>query len=77
MVFNQTLPLAFLWAKLSGIDPVTLAATASRSMLALWALLAAYMLGRGARDSGRRFGLFTAAVALLIYLAAPFLKAWE
>lgn len=74
MVFNQTLPLAFLWAKLSGIEPVALAASASRSMLALWALLAAYMLGKGARDNSRRFGLLTAAVALLIYLAAPFFR---
>lgn len=74
MVFNQTLPLAYLWSKLSGIDPVTLASSASRSMLALWALLAAYMLGKGARENSRRFGLFTAAIALLIYLAAPFFR---
>jgi tetratricopeptide (TPR) repeat protein len=74
MAFNQSLPLAYLWSRLSGIDPITLTATASRAMLALWALLAAYMLGKAARSGSRTFGLWTAAVSLLIYVAAPFLR---
>ena len=74
MLFNQTLPLAYLWSYFSGIDPITLASTASRAMPALWVLLAAYTLGRAAVKDSRRFGLFTAAVTLLIYGAAPFLR---
>ncbi len=74
MLFNQTLPLAYLWSYFSGIDPITLASTASRAMPALWVLLAAYTLGRAAVKDSRRFGLFTAAVTLLIYVAAPFLR---
>ena len=73
MVFNQSLPLSYLWSYLSHIDPITLTATASRSMLALWAILAAYTLGKAA-GSSRRFGLFTASIQLLIYLAAPFVR---
>ena len=74
MLFNQTLPLAYLWSYFSGIDPITLASTASRAMPALWVLLAAYTLGRAAVKDSRRFGLFTAAITLLIYVAAPFLR---
>ena len=74
MLFNQTLPMAYLWSYLSGVDPITLASNASRAMPALWALLAAYTLGRAAVKDSRRFGLFTAAIALLIYAAAPFLR---
>lgn len=74
MVFNQSLPMTYLWSYLSGIDAITLTATASRSMLALWAILATYSLGKAAGAGSRRLGLFTAAVQLLIYLAAPFLR---
>jgi tetratricopeptide (TPR) repeat protein len=80
MAFNQSLPMSYLWSYWSGIAPIPLSATASRSMLALWSLLATYMLGRAAgmglssQSQGRRFGLFVAAVQLLIYLAAPFLR---
>lgn len=73
MLFNQSLPMAYLWSYLSGIDPITLTATASRAMIALWALFAAYTLGKAAGDS-RRLGLLVASVQLLIYLAAPFLR---
>ncbi|GAB4531207.1 MAG: hypothetical protein Kow0063_10130 [Anaerolineae bacterium] len=73
MVFNQSLPMIYLWAHLSGIDPITHTATASRSMIALWAILASYSLGKAARES-RRFGLFVASIQLLIYLAAPFVR---
>ena len=80
MAFNQSLPMVYLWSWFSGIDPIPLTATASRSMIALWALFASYMLGRAAGlfvpggGNGRRFGLFVAAIQMLIYLAAPFLR---
>ncbi|MFN8440870.1 MAG: tetratricopeptide repeat protein [Caldilineaceae bacterium] len=80
MAFNQSLPLSYLWSYLSGIDGITMAAVASRSMMALWILLASYMLGKAVGDTqyreaqGRRFGLVVAAIQLLIYLAAPFLR---
>ncbi|NJN81872.1 MAG: hypothetical protein HC802_06010 [Caldilineaceae bacterium] len=48
MTFNQSLPMAYLWSYLSGIEPLALTALASRPMIALWALLAAYMLGKAA-----------------------------
>ncbi len=48
MVFNQSLPLAYLWSYLSDVDPIALSARASRAMLALWALLASYTLGKAA-----------------------------
>ena len=70
-VFNQSLPMTYLWASLSGIDPITLVATAARPVIALWVLLAAYTLGAAAFNS-RRFGLYAAAIQILIYLAAPF-----
>lgn len=73
MVFNQSLPMFYLWSHLAGIDPITHTAAASRAMIALWAILASYSLGKAARES-RRFGLFTASIQLLIYLAAPFLR---
>ncbi len=73
MVFNQFLAMSYLWSDLSGIDPITLTAVASRSMLALWALFAAYTLGKAAGQS-RRFGLFVASIQMLIYLAAPFVR---
>ncbi len=74
MVFNQSLPMFYLWAHLADIHPITLTATASRSMLALWAILASYTLGRAAGANRRRFGLFTASIQLLIYVAAPFVR---
>lgn len=80
MAFNQSLPLAYLWSYWSGLDAITLTAVASRPMIALWAILAAYMLGRAAGDDlagplrGRRLGLVVAALQTLIYLAAPFLR---
>src|SRR5690606_12862787 len=64
---------SYLWSHFSGIDPITLTAVASRSMLALWALFASYTLGKAA-GGGRRFGLFLAAIQFLIYLAAPFIR---
>ena len=48
MDFNQSLPMSYLWSYLSGIDPLVLAAQASRAMVALWALLAIYTLGKAA-----------------------------
>ncbi len=80
MAFNQTLPMAYLWSYWSGIDAVTLTALASRSMVALWAIFASYTLGKAAgadiphSDNGRRLGLLTAGIQLLIYMAAPFLR---
>ncbi len=74
MVFNQSLTLNYLWTYFSGIDPNTLIAAASKSMLALWAILAAYTLGKAAGNGSRRFGLLVAAIQLLIYLAAPFIR---
>lgn len=80
MVFNQSLPMTYLWVYFSGIDPITLTATASRAMVALWAILAAYMLGKAAgvelpaSHRGRRFGLLVAGLQLLIYTAAPFFR---
>ncbi len=73
MVFNQFLAMSYLWSDLSGVDPITLTAVASRSMLALWALFAAYTMGKAAGQS-RRFGLFLAGIQMLIYLAAPFVR---
>ena len=80
MAFNQSLPLAYLWSYWSGIDPITLTASASRPMIAVWAILAAYMLGRAAGEDvpgaagGRRFALLLASIEIMIYLAAPFLR---
>lgn len=74
MVFNQSLSLNYLWVYFSGIDANTLVAAASKTMLALWAILAAYMLGKAAGKGSRRFGLLVAAVQLLIYVAAPFIR---
>jgi tetratricopeptide (TPR) repeat protein len=74
MVFNQTLPLTYLWSYLSGVDPITLSATASRAILALWGLLASYTLGKAAGGNSRRFGLVVVSVQMLIFLAAPFLR---
>ncbi|MDQ3248324.1 MAG: tetratricopeptide repeat protein, partial [Chloroflexota bacterium] len=80
MAFNQSLPMAYLWSYLAHIDPITLTATASRAVVALWILLAAYTLGKAAGVSrfgavhGRRVGLLMAALQMLIFLAAPFLR---
>jgi tetratricopeptide (TPR) repeat protein len=74
MVFNQSLPMSYLWSYLASIDPITLTASASRSMLGLWALLACYTLGKAAGAGSRRLGLLTAAIQLLIYVAAPFVR---
>ena len=74
MVFNQSLPMSYLWSYLARIDPITLTATASRAMLALWAILASYTFGKAAGAGSRRFGLYTASIQLLIYLAAPFVR---
>ncbi len=80
MAFNQSLPFSYLWSFWSEIDPNALTAAASRPMIALWALLAAYMLGRAAGVDlpgpvrGRRFGLLVAALQTMTYLAAPFLR---
>lgn len=73
MVFNQMFPVSVLWSHLSAIDRVDLSATANRSMIALWAMIAAYTLGKAAGKGDRRFGLFTALVQMLIYMSALFL----
>ena len=72
MVFNQYLPLSYLWSYLAGLDSIALMSLFSRQILALWAVLAMYMLGKAAGDDSRRLGLVTAAIQLLIYAAAPF-----
>lgn len=80
MAFNQSLPLAYLWSFWSGLDQIELTAVASRAMIALWSIMAAYMLGRAAGVDlpepvrGRRFGLLVAAVQVLVFMAAPFLR---
>ena len=70
-VFNQSLPMMYLWSALGNIDPVTLTAAASRNIIALWIVLAIYTLGKATFNS-RRFGLYATAIQMLIYLAAPF-----
>lgn len=75
MIFNQYMPLSYLWSFFSAINPLTITAVASRSMLGFFALMATYMLGKAAGGGSRRFGLFTVIVQLLIYLAAPFFRA--
>jgi hypothetical protein len=72
--FNQLLPIYHLWSYLSQVDHIELTATASRSMIALWAMLASYMLGKAAGRGSRRFGLLTASLQILVYLSAPFLR---
>jgi tetratricopeptide (TPR) repeat protein len=74
MVFNQALPMSYLWSYFAHIDPITLTATASRAMLALWTILASYTFGKAAGAGSRRFGLYTATIQMLIYLAAPFVR---
>lgn len=80
MAFNQSLSMMYLWSWFSAIDPITLASVGSRTMIALWSLFAAYTLGRAAGlhlpggDNGRRFGLLVAAIQLIIFIAAPFLR---
>ena len=74
MVFNQSLTLNYLWSYFSVIEPNALLASGSKAMLALWALLAAYTLGKNAGSGSKRFGLLTAGIQLLIYAAAPFLR---
>ena len=80
MAFNQSLPLFYLWSYFSGIEPNLLVAEAARPMPALWALLAAYMLGMAVGKEmhgplgGRRFALTLTAIQALVYLAAPFLR---
>jgi tetratricopeptide (TPR) repeat protein len=70
---NQLLPIWALWSYLSRLNPVDLTAYTSRSMFALWALLASYFLGKEALGGNRRFGLFTATIQLLIYISIPFI----
>ncbi len=74
MVFNQSLSLYYLWSYFSVIDANSLIATASKGMLALWAIFASYTLGKAAGKGSRRFGLLTASIQLLIYMAAPFIR---
>ena len=74
MVFNQSLTLNYLWSYFAKISPNDLIAAASKAMLALWAILAAYTLGKAAGKGSRGFGLLTAAIQLLIYMAAPFIR---
>ena len=75
MVFNQYMTLSYLWSYLAVIGSLTLTAVASRSVLAVWVLLASYILGKAAGNGNRRMGLFTAIIQLLIYMTAPFLWA--
>ncbi len=72
--FSQFLPLWSLWSFFSGLDPLPLTGYGTRSLFALWALFSAYMLGKEAGDGDRRFGLFTAVLQSLIYLAAIFFR---
>ena len=74
MVFNQSLSLYYLWSYFSVIDANTLVAAASKAMLAFWAILASYTLGKAAGKGSRRFGLLTAGIQLIIYMAAPFIR---
>lgn len=74
MVFNQSLSLNYLWSYFSVINANTLIAAASKAVLALWAIFAAYTLGKSAGNKNRRFGLLTAGIAMLIYMASPFLR---
>ena len=74
MVFNQSLTLNYLWSYFSVVEPNALLATGSKAMLALWAILAMYTLGKSAGNGSRRFGLLTAGIQLLIYAAAPFIR---
>lgn len=74
MLFNQHLTLNYLWITLAGVDPIDHAAAGSKAMLAVWAVLAAYALGRSAGNGNRRFAMLVAGIQLLIYLAAPFIR---
>ena len=74
MIFNQALTMSYLWSHLAGLEANTLIATASRPMLALWAMLAAYTLGKAAGAGSRRLGLFVVVIQMLIYLSAPFFR---
>lgn len=74
MVFNQSLPMSYLWSRLADIDPNTLTASASRPVIAVWVILAAYTFGKAAGAGRRRMGLLVASIQLLIYLAAPFMR---
>ena len=73
MLFNQSLPIAYLWSDLSGIDPIRLAASLFRGPFALWILLAGYTLGYGATQR-RSTALLVMAIQFLIFLSAPFLR---
>lgn len=73
--FNQFPVIWILWSELAHQSPVDLTASVSRPILALWTLLASYTLGKAAGNGSRMFGLFVAAVQMLIYLAGPFLRA--
>ncbi len=72
MIFNQYLTLSYLWSYLAGLDPIALMSLFSRQILAMWSIMAAYMLGKAAGNGRRRMGLVTAAIQLLIFAAAPF-----
>ena len=74
MVFNQSLTLNYLWSYFSVVEPNALLATGSKAMLALWAILAMYTLGKSAGSGSRRLGLLTAGIQLLIYASAPFIR---
>lgn len=74
MVFNQSLTLNYLWSYFSVVEPNDLLATGSKAMLALWAIMAMYTLGKSAGNNSRRFGLLTAGIQLLIYASAPFIR---
>jgi len=74
VMFNQFIPLLTLWAQLSNITPIDLGIYASRSMFALWGLLAVFFLGKAAGNGSRRSGLVAACIQMLVYLAAPFFK---
>lgn len=74
VMFNQFIPLLTLWAHLSNITPIDLGIYASRSMFALWGLLAVFFLGKAAGKGSRRTGLLAACIQMLVYLVAPFFR---
>ena len=75
LALNQYLPLNIMWSYFTPTISLTdLIGYTTRSMIAVWATLSFYMLGKNAKGNDRRFGLFTAGIALLIYMSALFLR---
>jgi tetratricopeptide (TPR) repeat protein len=72
--FNQFFPLWTLWSMVSRLDPVALTGNATRAMIGLLALLAAYSFGKALTDNNRRIGLLIALLQSMIYMAEPFFR---